>query len=891
MLKKITVSLILCLFSTLIFAQTTIKQSINTNWAFHKGDIAGLPAATTDASAWQKISLPHSWNTTDANDDEPGYYRGIGWYKKTIYLPAQWKDKQLSLFFEGANEVAEVYVNGKLAGKHTGGYTAFNIPVNTYLKPFAKDSLTANEIMVKLDNSHNEDIPPLDADFTFYGGVYRDVYIVASNQIAFDNELASPGIRIKTPSVSAQKGELLIEGTVNNLSAKKTKVKVISELVDADGKVVAKIQSALGLTAGAKIAFSQKQIVANPHLWSPEAPYLYHVVSKIIDASSGQQLDGSSSAFGFRWFSFDADKGFFLNGNPVKLIGTNRHQDFQGMANAIPDAINIHDMELLKAMGANFIRIAHYPQDPSVLEACDRLGILASVETPEVNRITETAAFADNAKHMQLEMIHQNFNHPSIIIWAYMNEVEIVPRYKSGSDEQKKYFVNLVNLAKQIDSLTRKEDPSRYTMIPCHGDFDRYYNTGLAAVPQIVGWNLYYGWYAKDFAGLDKFLEKHHQMLPTKPMIITEFGADADSRLHSVDPERFDKTVEYEVKYHRYYLERINKLPFVAGGAIWNLVDFNAEQRQEATPHINTKGLLTNDRQPKEAYFFYQANLLRQPFIKIGTSALKAGNADENNVCLQPVNVYSNQPQVKLWLNGKLQESKTVQDGMATFTVPFTSGKNTLKATAGEGDIQEDFMAVDFNLIPHDLNNLQTPFTELNVSLGDRRQLVDDKLHQVWVPEQPYTKGSWGYVGGEIFTLGKNGQLPYGSNKNILETNYDPIYQTQRVGLSDFKLDVPAGKYEVTLHFAELTTNDNSPQLVYNLNNSTQKQTAAARSFDVLINGQTVIEGLSNSNYLEPLKAYSTKIPVSVGGDGITISFKTITGQAILNGLQVRKVY
>ncbi|XHR96411.1 sugar-binding domain-containing protein [Mucilaginibacter sp. UC70_90] len=206
MFKKTTVALTLSFCSALLFAQTTIKQSINTSWAFHKGDIAGLPAATTDDSAWQKISLPHSWNTTDANDDEPGYYRGIGWYKKTIYLPTQWKNKQLSLFFEGANQVAEVYVNGKLAGKHIGGYTAFNIPVNTYLKPFAKDSLTANEVMVKLDNSHNEDIPPLDADFTFYGGIYRDVYVVASNQVAFDSELASPGIRIKTPSVSAQKG-------------------------------------------------------------------------------------------------------------------------------------------------------------------------------------------------------------------------------------------------------------------------------------------------------------------------------------------------------------------------------------------------------------------------------------------------------------------------------------------------------------------------------------------------------------------------------------------------------------------------------------------------------------------------------------------------------------
>lgn len=891
-LKRLTI--LFCLIGCCGFVSAqTIKQTINSNWGFFKGDIAGFPAQKSPDVKWEKISIPHSWNVTDVTDDESGYYRGVGWYKKTIYTPASWKNKSIYLYFEGANQVTEVYVNGKFAGKHIGGYTAFSFPVGKFLN-YDNTNLSANEIEVKVNNSHNENIPPLTADFTFFGGIYRDVYLVAAEPAHFNlDSNATNGMRIKTPHVSDQNADVAINGLVTNTLPVKQVLKVTSLITDADGKLVKEIQTKLSIPANATANFTQEiKDIVNPHLWSPDDPYLYHVVSKIID-TKGNVLDETMNPLGMRWFKFDAATGFYLNGKPLKLIGANRHQDYKGMANAVPDAIHENDMALLKAMGANFIRISHYPQDPAVLEACDRLGLLASIEIPIVNRITQNEEFTANCLHMQKEMIDQNYNHPCIIIWAYMNEVLLVPRYKRDSPEQLNYFKDVAALAQKLDDFTRKEDPTRYTMISCHGDFDRYYKAGITSIPQIVGWNLYYGWYAPGFEGFGKFLDHHHELLPDKPVIVTEYGCDGDTRLHNFEPERFDKTIEYETLYHKKYLKDIMDRPFVSGGALWCLVDFNSEGRIDASPHVNTKGMATSERVPKDVYFYYQANLLKRPFIKIGSHnwTLRGGIGDKNNICTQPVEVYSNLPEVSLWLDGKLIGKQPVQDKIALFNVPFKNGVNVLKASA-DNVTDEDEISVNFKMVPDDLHSVTLPFNEINISLGDKRFYTDDKLQQVWLPEKPYTPGSWGYVGGHIFSMQGSTLQSYGTNKDVLGTDYDPIYATQRVGLSDFKLDVPDGKYEVNLLFAELLSKQEREALPYNLNTSTQKDTVSDRSFDVSINGQKVLENLDDSNYLEPTRAFSTRVTINVtGGKGIDVSFKPIKGEAILNGIQVKRMF
>lgn len=884
-------------------AAQRLTQSISANWLFSKDSAAFDTSNEPQAPHWQKVSLPHTWNATDVLDDTPGYYRGVGWYRKTLTVPAAWQHRRLYLHFGAANQEAEVYVNGQLAGRHAGGYTAFSLPISRLLT-FAGAAGARAEVLVKLTNHYNTAIAPLSADFTFYGGLYRDVYLVAAEPVHFDlDNYASPGVFVTTPAVSAAAATVAVAGRLTNESGQRQSLTVSTQLLTADGKLASQQQVRMQLKAGEtrdfRLALPQ---VRRPHLWAPTDPYLYQVRTTVRRAGgpASPALDEVSSPVGMRWFRFDAAQGFFLNGQPLKLIGTNRHQDYPGLGNALPTALAVHDVQLLKEMGGNFLRVSHYPQDPAVLAACDRLGILASVEIPVVNAITDSPAFFANCRQMQTEMIRQNFNHPSVVIWAYMNEVllRLPAGLKRDNDAGRAYLGRVRTLAQQLDSLTRREDPARTTMLVCHGDYDLYKQAGLLAVPQVLGWNLYQGWYSGDLEGFPKFLDRTHQELPATPLLVTEYGADADERLHAASPRRFDKTTEYANRYHQFYLEAIRARPFVAVATVWNLAEFNSETRQEANPHLNTKSLLTGDRRPKDAYYYYQARLLKTPFLKIGSRSwvLRAGPAagPDSLFCRQVVEVYTNQPTAQLLLGGRSLGTQPAVAGVARFNVPFGPGLNQLRAQV-PGQTLADETTVDFQLIPARLADSRLPFTELNVSLGDERTFTDHKLHQVWLPEQAYTPGGWGYVGGHVYKL-PGDRLPYGSDRDILGTDYDAVYETQRLGLKEFRLDVPDGQYEVTLHFAELEAAPAAEQLAYNLAGEKAAAgttaTPAGRLFSVLVNGQAVLPGLSAASYLLPLQAASFKVPVAAqGGQGIRLTFEASQGEAFLNGVQVRRLF
>jgi beta-galactosidase len=880
-------------------AAQRLTQSINANWLFCKDSVARTPAEAARAASWAKISLPHTWNATDVLDDEPGYYRGVGWYRKTLVVPADWQHRAVYLHFEGANQEAEVYVNGQLAGRHAGGYTAFSVPISRFLA-FVNAAPARAEVLVKLTNRYSPAIPPLTADFTFYGGLYRDAYLVAAAPVHFDlDNYASAGVFTTIPSVSAEAATVLVTGALTNEATTARPVTVLTQLVDRAGRVVTRQQIRFTLKANENRAFRLAlPTVRQPHLWTPADPYLYRTVTQVV--ANGTPLDEVSSPVGLRWFRFEAAQGFFLNGQPLKLIGTNRHQDYPGLGNALPDALAERDVQLLKEMGGNFLRVSHYPQDPAVLAACDRLGILASVEIPVVNAITDSPAFFQNCRTMQTEMIRQNFNHPSVIIWAYMNEVllRLPPGLKRDNAAGRAYLGRVNALARQLDSLSRREDPTRATMLVCHGDFNLYQQAGLLTIPQVVGWNLYSGWYSADLQGFPDFLDRHHRELPAQPLLVTEYGADSDERLHSFRPRRFDKTMEYANRYHEFYLQAILARPFVAGSTVWNLAEFNSETRQEAVPHINNKSLLTGDRRPKDAYFLYQATLLKTPFLRIGSRGwiLRAGPAagPDSLWCRQPVDVYTNQPTVQLLLNGRELGTRPATAGVAHFTVPFGAGLNQLRARA-KGLALEDQAEIEFQLLPATLTSSKLPFTELNVSLGDERTFTDAKLHQVWVPEQAYTPGGWGYVGGHVYKL-PGDRLPYGSDRNVLGTDYDALYETQRLGLSQFRLDVPDGEYEVTLHFAELEAAPAAEQLAYNLASDKVQAagtgSAPSRSFGVLVNGRPVLPAVGAATGLLPLQALSYKVPVTAqGGQGVVIDFRAETGETLLNGIQVKRVF
>lgn len=890
--------LVCCLFGLIApaLAQRHLTQSINANWLFHQGELSPAAGQPATADSWQPVPVPHTWNARDVRDDEPGYYRGVGYYKKTLSVPATWQEKELYLFFEGAAQVAEVFVNGQKAGSHTGSYSAFRVPIKAFLK-FKAGGSASNEIVVKVDNSHRDDVPPLSADFTFFGGLYRDVYLEVVNPMHFDlSNYGSRGVFLTTPKVSAAQASVTGRGALESQAPQAGTVLVRHQLLDQAGQLVSQHQQKLKIPARGRVPFTFAfPPVVKPQLWSPESPYLYTVLSQLLDAKTGQLLDETSNPLGLRWFRFDPALGFFLNGQPYKLLGTSRHQDYAGLGNALPDELQVRDVQLLKDMGGNFLRVAHYPQDPAVLAACDRLGLLTSVETPIVNRITESEGFRANCLQMQTEMIRQNYNHPSVIIWAYMNEVLLRPPFGNDAPRQEIYFQHVTQLAQELESLTRREDPTRYTLIPNHGNFKLYTRIGLTRIPQLVGWNLYQGWYGDQLSGFAEYLDQHHRELPDKPLLVTEYGADADPRLRADKPERFDKSLEYTTLYHATYLEAILQRPFVAGAVVWNLADFSSEERQETDPHVNNKGLLTLDRQPKDGYYFYQAHLLKKPFVRIGSrqTTLRSGLATRGAICEQAVEVFTNQPAVTLYLNSRLLATVRPTFGIARFQVPFEHGLNQLeaRATAGPTTIS-DQVPIQFRVVPARLADPALPFTELNVSLGDQRYYYDQGRQQVWLPEKPYAPGSYGYVGGRVFALKNRARQSYGSDKNVLGTEDDAIYATQRVGLEAFRLDVPAGRYEVTLHFAELLSDAEQQVLAYNLDNGGPlADKAQERAFNVRINGQLLLENFGTRESLPVERAFSTKTTVQTqSNQGLNIVFEARKGEAILNGIQVQRL-
>lgn len=895
---KKTLFFTLLLLPSFLLAQNRLQTTFNTAWKFQKGETALAEHPFFDDRSWEVINLPHSWNTTDVTDEADGYYRGIGWYRKTFRLSENYRNKAIFVRFEGANQVAEVFVNGHFAGRHTGGYTAFCFDITKYIHHDKE-----NYLAVKLNNSHDKNIPPLSADFTFYGGIYRDVHLIATEKIHFTlTEDASQGLYIQTPEVSGKKARITFRGSIKNHTDKNREIKIAHSIFDDQHQLVLKTENRLSAKAKAHTSFEHKAAeLKNPALWSPENPYLYHVVSEIVDAKTGIVLDEISNPLGLRYFGFDPKKGFLLNGKPTQLIGANRHQDYPTLGNALPDDLHRRDMKLLKNMGANFVRVAHYPQDPAVLQACDELGLIASVEIPIVNYITETPEFYENCKTMQREMIRQNYNHPSVLIWCYMNEVLLKrpfrdKSYKDGfSPREKKYFENLRNLAQAIDELTRKQDPYRLSMIPNHMNFDLYHQVGLIDIPQVVGWNIYFGWYGADMSRLDQTLDEvYAKHYPNKPMIISEYGAGADPRIRAATPERFDFSVEWASKYHQYYLNAIRQRPHLMGGAIWNLVDFNSEGRKDAVPHINSKGITTLDRQPKDAYYFYQASLSAKPMVRIAPAGVKTRggvqDSPEKLTCTQAVWVYSNAREVELFLNGKSQGKKTIENAQAHWQVPFVQGKNQLKAQAQiAGQLTKDFVEIDFQLQPYHLNSNEVPFSEINVNLGAHYHFTDN-FGCLWLPDRAYRKGGFGYTDGQVHKIWNGFRT--GDDKEIWETNNDPLFQTQLTNLSAYRFDVPDGEYELTLYFAELLSDKEREKLLYNLGAESDEKKATEREFDVSVNGKLLLKNLNLARQFGDHRAVKKRFTLRVkNNQGLEIQLKANKGSAVLNAIKLRKLY
>ena len=873
-------------------AQQRVVYTINDGWKFTKESPFEAQLTGCDDSSWETVNIPHTWNDKDADDETPGFYRGPVWYRKQLFIDKSQEGRQAVIYFEGANQEVRFYLNGQFVGEHKGGYTRFCFDITPHLR-YGQENLFA----IYVNNVYNPNIPPLSADFTFFGGIYRDVYLQFMNPVHIaTNDYASSGVYIRTPEVNNSAASVEITTLLTNDMSQPTEIRVENIICDADGKEVKKTQAEVKLAAGeTKTDISKRIKIDSPRLWDIDDPYRYMVYTRILDKRKGTLLDEVVNPLGLRWFKFDSEKGFFLNGKGRKLIGTARHQDYFQKGNALRDELHVQDVLLLKEMGGNYLRVSHYPQDPVIMEMCDKLGIVTSVEIPVVNAVTETEEFLHNSVEMAKEMVRQDFNRPSVMIWGYMNEIFLRRPYTEGK-QLEDYYRFTEKVARALEATIREEDPSRYTMMAYHNMPQYYEDAHLTEIPMIQGWNLYQGWYEPDINEFQRLLDRAHKAYKGKVLMITEYGPGVDPRVHSYQPERFDFSQEYGLVYHKHYLNEMMKRPFVAGSSLWNLNDFYSESRVDAVPHVNNKGVVGLNREKKDVYWFYKTALSRRPILVIGNREWKSRGGVVNTAqkeCIQSVPVFSNAEEVELFVNNKSLGKKKIEDNYALFDVPFVGGENLLEAVAVTGDNKlRDMLRIQFQLVGSRLKDEAVPFTELNVMLGSPRYFEDRAANVAWIPEQEYKPGSWGFIGGTSYRRQTGFGTMLGSDIDIHGTDMNPIFQTQRVGIKSFKADVPNGEYSVYLHWAELESDKEREALDYNLGADSEQTFAGNRSFGISINGTTVSDDFNVARDYGYARAVIKKFVITVkDGKGVSVDFHKKEGEPILNAIRIYRNY
>ena len=873
-------------------AQQRVVYTINDGWKFTKGSPFEAQLAGCDDSSWETVNIPHTWNNKDADDETPGFYRGPAWYRKQLFVDKSQEGRQAVIYFEGANQEVRFYLNGQFVGEHKGGYTRFCFDITSHLR-YGQENLFA----IYVNNVYNPNIPPLSADFTFFGGIYRDVYLQFMNPVHIaTNDYASSGVYIRTPEVNNSAASVEITTLLTNNTLQPAEIRVENVICDADGKEVKKTHAEIKLASGeTKTDISKKIKIDSPRLWDIDDPYRYMVYTRILDNKKGTLLDEVVNPLGLRWFKFDSEKGFFLNGKWRKLIGTARHQDYFQKGNALRDELHVQDILLLKEMGGNFLRVSHYPQDPVIMEMCDKLGIVTSVEIPVVNAVTETEEFLQNSVEMAKEMVRQDFNRPSVMIWGYMNEIFLRRPYTEGK-QLEDYYRFTEKVARALEATIREEDPSRYTMMAYHNMPQYYEDAHLTEIPMIQGWNLYQGWYEPDINEFQRLLDRAHKVYKGKVLMVTEYGPGVDPGLHSYQPERFDFSQEYGLVYHKHYLREMMKRPFIAGSSLWNLNDFYSESRVDAVPHVNNKGVVGLNREKKDVYWFYKTALSRRPILVIGNREWKSRGGVVNTAqkeCIQSVPVFSNAEEVELFVNNKSLGKKKIENNYALFDVPFVGGENLLEAVAVTGDNKLcDMLRIQFQLVGSQLKDEAVPFTELNVMLGSSRYFEDRAANVAWIPEQEYKPGSWGFIGGTSYRRQTGFGTMLGSDIDIHGTDMNPIFQTQRVGIKSFKADVPNGEYSVYLHWAELESGKEREALVYNLGADSEQTFAGNRSFGISINGTTVSDDFNVARDYGYTRAVIKKFVITVkDGKGVSVDFHKKEGEPILNAIRIYRNY
>ncbi len=613
------------------------STELATEWKFVQGD-AGLAATT---GTWEEVTIPHTWNALDAergkvgNPTLPdGYYRGACWYARTLDIPASWKGKRVFIRFEAASMVAKTYLNGQLLGEHRGAFTAFCYELTGGLKYGAE-----NELRVQVDNSHQEDVPPLAGDFNIDGGIYRPVHLIVTDPVCITPlYFGSPGVFLTEKAVSAEAATVEVKTLVSNGEEGRATVTVSARITDAAGESVASLSSDGEIEAGGTNAITETITVPHPTLWQGRTnPYLYTATIDVL--RDGQVVDEVTQPLGLRTFALSAENGFQLNGVKYPIHGVDRHQDMRDKGWAISPEDHERDAKIMLEMGVTAIRLAHYPQSEFFHDLCDHNGILLWNEVSLVDMIRDTPEFGANAEQQLRELILQRYNHPCVAFWGLFNELGNKPGPAPDA------------LLKRLKGVVNELDQTRL-IVAASDKQNRSYNL----IPDWTCFNGYPGWYGKGVAqDMGAFIDQRAQEIG-KPIGISEYGAGGNPEQHQEGPpQKVDNKGQFHPEEYQSYVHEIDwgqiqNNPKVWGSFIWVMFDFSSAIRNEgAKPGVNDKGLVTQDRKiKKDAFYFYKANWTTAPMVYIASRRMTP-----RKMATTEVKVYTNCGEVSLTVNGQ----------------------------------------------------------------------------------------------------------------------------------------------------------------------------------------------------------------------------------------------
>ena len=662
--------------------------NFNQGWSFYKG----VADATKERVNGELVNLPHTWNANDGQDGGNDYFRGPCLYVKTVKKTDLPENEEYYLEINGANSSADVYVNGKKLAHHDGGYSTFRVN-------FTDEVEDEIEFAIVVDNSPNDYVYPQVADFTFYGGLYRDVNIIAVSKTHFDLDyFGGKGFMI-TP---------VMDGKTANVNAK-VFVKDFAETDELVYTIYDKEENELmkKTTKDTSVDF----VIENARLWQGRKdPYLYCMEVEIV--RNGEVIDAVCSRFGCRSFEIDPERGFILNGEEYPLRGVSRHQDRLGIGNALLKEHHDEDMDLILEVGATTIRLAHYQHDQYFYDLCDEKGLVIWAEIPYISR--HLPGGRENTISQMKELIVQNYNHPSIVVWGLSNEITM-----GGAKDP-----DLIENHHILNDLVHEMDKTRLTTMACVSmcNMDEPY----VQIPDVVSYNHYFGWYGGDTSMNGPWFDKFHAKYPNKPIGVSEYGCEA-LNWHTSNPKQGDYTEEYQSYYHEELIKQLFTRKYLWATHVWNMFDFGADARAEGGENgQNHKGLVTMDRKyKKDSFYAYKAWLSDEPFVHLCSKRYIDRVED-----VTKVTVYSNQPEVELFVNGESLGKKTSEEHFFYFDVPNV-GESEIVAKAGDLEDKGTIRKVEEMNQDYILREKGAVLNWFDVTEPEGRYSLNDKISDI----------------------------------------------------------------------------------------------------------------------------------------------------------------